>query len=366
MQKYNVFTDFHHASLLNSLIMLFEGRFGGNVYRPIGIEWANKGYWRVYDHPATQMQFLTLDQGYKPIDGTPPLNQFAENVPNPQEGVYYCQDIDSGKYNKAITLEKFLELPIDIVIASMPQHIEPFKKLCERHPNKPKMIFQIGNAWSVEAGQAPNVMASAKIDNVPDGVHFISYHQEFDTEIFSPLTKIIHEDGELTFPEKNVYSFVNCFNVMNHFAQDWELFQKMERLMPDWNFKSYGGQCRDGAAHGTKELADKMRESRFIWHTKVGGDGYGHIIHNAAAVGRPLIVKKSQYAGKLAEPLLADGVTCIDIEQMPPDHAMTKIMHYSQPELYARMVKNTHFYFRKVVNFNEEAKRLAKFLENLV
>jgi hypothetical protein len=27
-----VFTDFHHASLLQSFILLFERRFGGNVY----------------------------------------------------------------------------------------------------------------------------------------------------------------------------------------------------------------------------------------------------------------------------------------------------------------------------------------------
>lgn len=371
MKKPIVFTDFHHASLLNSLIMLFEGRLGGNVYRPIGIDWAEKGYWNVYDHPATQAQFLTLDQGYRPIDGTPPLNQFVENVPNPEDGVYYCQDIDSGKYNKAITLDKFLELPINVVIASIPSHIEPFKKLCALHPNKPKLIFQIGNAWTVEAGTAPNVMASAIIHNVPEHINFISYHQEFDLLTFYPQIVRTPDDanylkGKNDMPGQNIYSFVNCFNIMGHFANDWRLFELLEAVSPEWSFKSFGGQCRDGAAHGTEQLADKMREARFIWHTKAGGDGYGHIIHNAPAVARPLIVKKQYYQGKLAEPLLIDGVSCIAIDGLNPNEIKAKIEYYSDPAEYAKLSQGAYETFLKVVDFEAEAKAIEKFLENLV
>jgi len=365
MKKPIVFTDFHHASLLNSLIMLFEGRLGGEVYRPIGIEWAERGFWKVYDHPFTREQFLSTTLGVvEPPpqmypDGTRPLNIVDKII----DGVYYCQDIDSGYYNKAITIDKFLELPFDIVIASIPQHIEPFKKLCELHPNKPKLIYQIGNAWPPEAGLAPNVMASAIIHNVPEGVNFISYHQEFSLDTFYPQFPVIDE-GQM--PDQNIYSFINCFNIEKFYERDWGLFLMIESLMPEWNFKTYGGQCRDGAAHGTEQLADKMREARFVWHTKAGGDGYGHIIHNAPAVARPLIVKKQYYQGKLAEPLLVDGVSCIEIDQMPPEHIVRKIEHYSQPELYAKLSRGAYEIFKKVVNFDVEAKELEKFLENLV
>jgi hypothetical protein len=71
--SYNVFTDFHHASLLQSFILLFEKRLGGNVFRPIGMEWAEKGFWKIYDHPATREQYLGLN-GATP-DGTPRLNE---------------------------------------------------------------------------------------------------------------------------------------------------------------------------------------------------------------------------------------------------------------------------------------------------
>lgn len=351
-----VFTDFHHASLLYSLIILFEKRLGGRVYRPIGMEWATEGYWKVYDHPATQLQYLTTDQGYKPADGTDPLNIFTK-VKDPEPGVYYCQDIDSGYYNRAISLDKFFELPIDIVIASLPSHIEPFKKLCELHPNKPKLIFQIGNAWTTEAGLAPNVMASATIHNVPPEINFISYHQEFNLDIFKPDPDLVQK--------KNIFSFVNCFNVAGHFAGDWSLFLQVENLMHEWNFKSFGGQCRDGAAHGSEELADSLRKSKFVWHTKAGGDGYGHIIYNAASVGTPLITKKSYYADKMGAELMIDGVTCLDIDGLSPYQVKEKIEFYSDPDRYKQMRFNVYDNFKRVVNFDVEEIYLRKFLQDL-
>lgn len=354
--KPKVFCDFHHASLLQSFILLFEKRLGGSVYRPIGMEWVDQGYWKVFDHPATQQQFLTLTQGYRPIDGTEPLNI----VEKYEDGVYYCQDIDSGYYNKAIDLYTFFKLPIDIVIATLPQHIEPFKRLCETHPNKPKLIYQIGNAWTVDAGLAPNVMASAIISGVPENINFISYHQEFDLNKFK-----VPETTDALTHRKTITSLVNCFNIMGHFAEDWALFQKMETTMPDWKFTCLGGQCRDGAAHGSQEVADTINVSRFLWHTKNGGDGYGHIIFNAAAMGKPMIVKKQYYLGKLGEALFKDGETCICIDGLTPEEIKEKIEHYNEPENYLKLFYNVVDNFKREVNFDVEELYIRKFLEVL-
>lgn len=364
---YNVFTDFHHASLLNSLILLFEGRLKGNVYRPIGIEWAEKGFWKIYDHPATQAQFLGI--GSATPDGTQPVNDVDPNNSRTIDKKmnfewYNCNDIDSGKTNKAIHYWAFMKAPIDIVIASIPAHIEPFKRLCEMHPNHPKLIYQIGNAWSIEAGLAPNIMASAVIHNVPTNINFISYHQEFDLDIFKPIDYEVV--GERWQPLPNIFSFVNCFDIDQLFNIDWELFKRIENQMPNWVFKAYGGQCRDGAAHGAHELADKMREARFIWHTKNGGDGYGHILHNSAAVGRPLIVRKAYYMGKMAEPLMIDGETCIAIDGLGVDEIIAKINYYSEPERYKKMCENVYANFKKVVNFDREFEDLQIFLKKLL
>lgn len=352
MKQLKVFTDFHHASLLYSFILLFEKRLGGSVYRPIGMEWAEKGYWKVYDHPATQAQFLTTDQGYRPIDGTPPLNYIQGMV----EDVFYCQDIDSGYYNKAITFDKFMSMDIDIVIASIPAHIEPFKRLCELHPSHPKLIFQIGNSWTVEAGLAPNIMASAIIHDVPKDINFISYHQEFDLNLFKP---------ERLPDYHRIASYVNCFNIAGHFVQDWQLFQETEKIMPDWQFYALGGQCRDGAAHGSVELAKHINSTRFVWQTKNGGDGYGHIIHNVAACGRPMIIKKQYYVGKLAEPLINDE-TCIIIDGLNPWQIKERIEQANNEEVYEKMRLAMYDRFKQVVNFDVEEILLRQFLERLV
>lgn len=341
--------------------MLFEGRLGGKVYRPIGVEWAEQGYWKVYDHPATVKQFLEV--GGATPDGTEPVNQLVDTGPIP--GLYHCKDIDSGFTNKAITLEAFMSMPFDLLIASIPAHIEPYKKLAALHPNHPKVIFQIGNAWTVEAGMAPNVMASAIIHDVPSDINFISYHQEFDLNVFSPFHKVISDDNDLVFPTKKISSFVNCFGVMDHLAADFAMFQEVERLMPDWDFRAYGGQCRDGAAHGAKELADKMREARFVWHTKAGGDGYGHVIHNAAALAKPLIVKAEYYRGKMAEPLLKDGETCICIDGLSYPEVINKINHFSQSDLYIEMSRKAYENFTVHVDFDKEAEAIKEFLGRL-
>lgn len=348
----NVFTDFHHAGLLNSLIMLFEGRLDGNVYRPIGFDWYDKGFWKVYDHPDTANQFLTFDQAYRPKDGSPPLNLIQEihHQAMDQQEVYYCRDIDSDQVNKAITLETFKAMDIDIVIASIPAHIEPFKRLIREHKPNAKLIFQIGNAWS--ANEAENVMASAIVHNVPDNVNFVEYHQEFDLKLFRHA---------MPNNQQIITSLIN----VHHDMPDYNLFLDIEKRMDGWNFLSYGGQGRDGSMGGARKVASAIRESRFIWHVKAGGDGYGHVLFNTAAVGRPAIVKKSYYNGKLGEKLLIDGETCIDIDGMGPEDICRKIEYFNQHARYETMCKAVYKNFKEQVNFDKDFERIKEFIARL-
>lgn len=345
-----VFTDFHHPSLLYSLILLFEKRLGGSVFRPIGTDWYSKGFWKLFICPDPVKRYLEI--------GSPNHNKVAgiNHLMNLNTPVYLCED-DSGFLNKAITLDVFHQLSIDIVIASIPDHIEPFSRLCESHPNKPKLVYQIGNAWPIEAGIANNVMASAVIKGVPDHVHFISYHQEFDLSDFYP---------DFSHPKQNIYSFVNCFNAVQAYAPDWQIFELVEKLMPDWSFKSYGGLCRDGRVVGFSEVAKRMRESRFIWHTKYGGDGYGHIVYNSAAVARPMIVKMEYYKDKLGRELMKDGETCIMIDGLSPQEIVNKILYYSDEIRYTTLCKNLYENFKERVNFENESIALQNFIKGLI
>lgn len=335
-----VFADMHHLGLFNSLKMLFEDRLGGTLFRPIGHEWLDDGYWKMAEiynnHPATVAQYL----GY-------PLNDTEKEY-----GWHRIWEPQHGFWENAITLEKFREIKPDFVIATIPEHIKTFKLLADEVGAK--LIYQIGNAWPVEAGLAPNIMASAKISNVPSDINFAEYHQEFPLSIFKPDWKIK--------PDKKIRSFVNCFNTASIYQNDWSLFERMEKLMGDWKFESLGGSCRDGCASGQKEVADKMLDSKFIWQTKWAGDGYGHVIYNASAVGRPLIVKKQYYTGKMGEELMVDGETCITIDGLSENEILNKINYYSEEEKYKDMCKKTYKNFVKKVNFDDEEVSLVSFL----
>lgn len=339
-----VFADLHHFGLFNSLKLLFEDRLGGTLYRPIGEDWLHRGYWRMAEiynnHPATVAQYLGIRPDYTLVDG-----------------VYKIYEAGHDFTQNAITLDTFFSLPIDIVIATIPEHIESFKRLCNEHPNHPKLIYQIGNAWPVEAGLAPNIMASAKIANVPSNINFVEYHQEFDLNIFKPAPPV---------DTKNIYSFINCLNTASIYAEDWQLFQKLEQLMPDWVWRSYGGSCRDGQANGQLEVAQMMSQSRFVWHTKAFGDGYGHVLHNSAAVARPTITKRQYYIGKMGESLMVDGVTCIAIDNLGTDEIINKINYYNEQGRYCQMVQNVADNFREVVNFDLDTARIKTFLDKLI
>lgn len=316
----------------------------GKLYRPIGEEWLHKGYWKMAEiynnHPATVAQYLGIRPDYVKEDGA-----------------YLIYEAGHDFYQRAITLDEFFALPFDIVIATIPQHIESFKRLCAEHPNHPKLIYQIGNAWPVEAGLAPNIMASAKIANVPEGINFIEYHQEFDLKIFKPTAPV---------DTKNIYSFINCLNTASIYEKDWQLFQKVEEAMPEWAFRSFGGSCRDGQANGQREVAEMMGQSRFIWHTKAFGDGYGHVLHNAAAVARPAIVIREYYQGKMGECLMDDGKTCVAIDGLGVDEIKAKIEYYNDPARYCQMVQNISDNFKRTVNFDTETELIKEFLAKLI
>jgi hypothetical protein len=341
-----VLADFHHAGLFNSLRLLIEKRLGGELYRPIGKEWLDSGYWlmgNLYNnHPATVAQYL----GIQP------------NFDNDNNGIYYIDETAHFYKQKAITLERFFKEKFDIVIASIPQHIQSFYNLSQAHKDKPKTIYQIGNAWNVDYNvPIKNIMASALLTYKPAGFNIIEYHQEFELDIFKPDNNI---------PNNNIYAFFNCFNTHDIYKFDWEVFQNLETIMANWNFKSFGGSCRDGAMNGIKELANKMKEAKFIWHTKFGGDGYGHVIHNATAVGKPAIVRKSYYVNKLAEKLMIDGETCITIDGLGFKEIENKINYYSDGLRYHKLCMGAYSQFKKIVNFDKEAEILVNFVNKLL
>lgn len=345
------FVDLHHAGLYQSLQMLFQ-RLGYELYRPIGVEWAEEGYWmnaRIYGNsPDTIKQFLEIEHSVPTKLG--PRNEVIDE----NEDYYTIKNPFMNE--RAITLEQFRKMKPDIVIASYFDNIEPFSRLAKEVGAK--FIMHMGNEWPVPWDIVDNVLASTGTFPVLANKNVAFYHQEFDLSVFYK--------GEPDFNSKKIASFVHCISEHDIFKQDWVDFQELEKLMPEYECKSYGISNRDGIIADQKELADKMRECKFGIHLKNMGDGFGHGIHSWFAVGRPVIFRGSQYRGKLAENLLKHEVTGFDLDKISLQETADRMKNLTEEE-YKIMCDNVYKTFKETVDFDREYNGIIKpFFDNLL
>jgi hypothetical protein len=349
-----VLADLHHTSLYSSLVFLFEERLGYELYRPIGMQWWESGFWSVWDSPDTAKQYLSLDQGYRPVDGTPPLNQFQKDAEGFPEGVYACADVEYGKTHKAATLNWFANSEFSYVVASIPQHVPLFQQLIAKYNPQAKLLVQLGNHWSGFDWAGLNILASLAPQSHSASAHVVYYHQEYDKQIFYPSQ--VKQTGQ-------VNSYINILQNTSGGAD----FLELENLLPELNWRSYGGQCREDCITGAVNLADSMRDSEMIFHVKPGGDGYGYAIHTAYAVGRPVITRRSHYHGKLAERLMLNN-TCVDLDNFRTNAmAADRIreLHNSPDELIA-MGQAAADRSAQVIDFESDEQNIRRWLEELI
>lgn len=330
----NVFSDFHHGALYFSLHLLFEKRLGWNLYRPTGYEWYKRGFWRYSSDPRVIKQYL--EEASEEL-----LKHGVYRVPSQEGSVTYFQN--------AITFTQFLEMDFDFIIASVYQHEGPFFKLITEYKPDAALIRQMGNPNEVcDFSVCRNVLNST-MNPVPQNVNTVRYHPEFSLE-----------DFRYTKPETHnvVKSFLNCLPM----SVDAPLWDEYSEAMPDFVWKMHGILGKDELLP-EGEKAKAMRMASFIWHLKFQGDGYGFVIHNAYACGRPCIVKGSYYREQLAEALLEDSVTCIDLELGSKDENVKKIRWLSKPENHVEICENAYKHFKKHVDFDREFVQVKKFLE---
>lgn len=350
-----VFADYHHGDLYYSLQLLFEKRLGAELYRPIGMEWYHQGFWDVFPHINTAQQFLSLDQAIcipKDIQGNPlsAKDRLNENY-RFEDGIYYVDDPKKpGKVQRSITLDKFKSMEFDIIISSMPNHIDLFNRLILESQPKAKHIFQVGNAWGFQQG-VKNILASTSPFPIPAGLNACFYHQEFDLDDFR------YEAPDPNQP-KAIYSYI-------HYMKERDLFAQYATHLSDFHFRSFGAGM-DEDILVTADIAKKMRSSIFTWHYKPEGDGFGHSLHNTFAVGRPALVWSHQYNGKLASPLFEDLVTCIDMTRRPIDQNLNLIRDFSQPDKHLELCENAACRFREIVNYDREEQEIRAFLGRLL
>lgn len=342
-------SDYHHSSLLRSTVMLFEERLGFDVFRPIGMDWFKEGFWAINSQEDTARQFLDIDS--QPTDGTPPLNKPLARD-NRMNDCFKVRDPGDKTHHWACTLDHFKRVKFDYVIASIPAHVEPFKRLIAKYNPEAKLIIQMGNNWNLDYYEGENVLAS--IEPRTSRANAIFYHQEFDLDIFSQTPVPI---------SKKIHSYVN---VIGEIPMAWNSYDTLKKHLEPrgWEVKSFGGQCPDGNMTGPVELADSMYHAEFILHVKPQGDGYGHILHNAYAMGRPVITHSRHYQGQLGSRLLMPG-TFIDIDCFGGIEGAMAYIENMPDEEVKLMGQLAYERFKEVVDFESEAKAIGEWLETL-
>jgi hypothetical protein len=279
-----ILVDYHHPDLYWSFILTMEKRLGWEVYRVIGMEWYDLGYWQFEKFWAGDRfarMFLPLyPEGVKPG----PQNPVA--IPPGYDrnmGTHWERDDPRhpGHIIKMVTVKQAKAMGFDFVIATVPHNQHGFKKFSQEIGAK--FALQVGNAehfidWNLN----PYVLCSTTAP-FPRGVKAVRYDQEIDPAFcYSKIPD-----------NKNVSSFV----------MDMADQQDLEKFMyvadhADATLQLFGSM---GLYLNTvPDVAKEMSDSAIIWHSKKVGDGWGHVIHGAMAVGRPIIGSSRYYVDRVA------------------------------------------------------------------
>lgn len=349
----NVFADFHHDALYESLRILFEDRLGYNLFRPIGREWYEQGYWKL-GQGGTVGQYLDVhlqkdfNRMYTDID--PLYSRLNANVKSEDDGLYTINYpyYSTPKPHKCIALDKFTRMNFDIILSSVPQHIVPFNTLISKYQQGAKHIFQVGNnGWRPTIN---NVLSSARPLNLTSYKNSMFYHQEFDTNLFK------------YYPCSNPRRLSNLMHCMA--GENKSKFLELETKL-GWDNKMYGGENRDGIiTWPISNLLEFIKGSGFIWHYKKEGDGYGYNLHHSLACGKPIVTRKTFFKGMTIEPLLQHGITCIDLDVCNSNEAAALLNNMADD--YENISKNVCRIFKEQVDFDREFINIQQFINNLV
>jgi hypothetical protein len=141
-----------------------------------------------------------------------------------------------------------------------------------------------------------------------------------------------------------------------------EILKSYSHALPEFPFRSYGvGEA--SMLPTLNDVAERMQQSAFGWQIKPG-DGYGHILHNWLACGRPVITRLSDYRHRTDR--LIHGQSCIDLDANSFSRNVELIREWSEPEAHKKMCESTYKIFKEHVDFDRDAENVEQFLECLL
>lgn len=334
-----IFSDRHHDGLAFSLRLLAK-RLGAEIYFPIGEEWFTKGYWDIakpYQNDLnTVAQYLRIKPEHR-------MNtSWYDVLDTYHEDEYRC-----------ITFQQFLDMDIDVIIASVPDHWVTYTKLRDTYKPKAKVICQSGNiGWEderyIREGVVKNLLASTREFLVSHAIHKVFYHQEQPVVPYEGIGKT----GKIS-------SYI-------HLLPAKEQYEEYKKSLPEFVWSAYGASSPDGWQPTLSLLYASMQQNDYIYHVKPGGDGYGWNWHSAFMLGRPVITNFSDYIDKLGASLFQHGITGIDLERGSVQENCEIIRRLHDEDRVQEMGIYARKRWEEVVNYDEEEKKLKKFFDELI
>lgn len=348
-----ILADFHHHDLFESLAILFEDRLGWELFRPIGMDWYDREYWnfeRKWHGDAVARQYLS---------------PWGDDIPGERWSLRADRS-HPGRMHRLVTVDQAMDLGLDLVLASVDHN----------HEGLHRFAAEVGAVFGIHLGNvrwdatqdrwdlAELALVSTTLPFVPPVPH-VTVRQEFSLTDFRAGPPPRREPFVVS-------SFVNCFPENTGAYAHFRETAGMGADIASWRvYGAYGTAPTDEYAAGNidrcADVAEAMRAADVAWHTKAWSDGFGHVIHNLFAVGRPVLGIASYYADQLAGPLWVEGVTSFDIGNRTPEETLGIIARLRVDEdMHLRMCEAAAARFREVVDFDAEAEGVARLLELVI
>lgn len=339
-----ILADYHHSDLFESYQLALVDRFGWDIFRPIGMEWFELDYWEFE----------------KKVHGDAVAKQYLSMWDSDRDCATHWERDDAthpGRVHKMLTIDQARDAGLDVVMASVPHNEAGLHRFAtEIGATFGVQLGNVGQALETDWSAARFALCSTNMPFAPT-IPWCQYRQEFRTTDFGFEYPPAEADS--------VASFMQCFPEARGRARGgfYDQFLRLAEANPDFTWKvygAYGSQPEDHLACGnlstTPAVAERMRASRIIWHAKFWSDGYGHVIHNAHAVGRPVFAYHNYYADKVAAPLMEHGVTGYDLSRMDDAEIVDTLRRLrDDDELHLRISSQAVERFAEVVDFAADA-----------
>jgi len=300
------------------------------------MEWFHKGYWQHEKFWAGD-QFAKMFLPHKEVDVL-------------KDGYFERPDPNNlGRVFKMVTVDQSYDIGFDWVISSVPGNQLGFAQFAGRVSAKAGV--QIGNnehtlAWDL----AEVILDSTSTHHVPVGNEskYVSYDQEIDMRLYGRDYYIGPDAGPIS----------SLLLIWHNDAPGLKFFRDVASYFPDDRFKLYGQAGQE--LFNNTSVATEMARSSAIYHAKKIGDGWGHTIHSAMAMGKPVISNNSYYTGQRAARLLENNPGVLDIAGMDVKTVVERIKNIDKDGLWMFMGELNRKRFSDMVDYEQDAIHIAE------